>query len=139
MARKKTVPIDPEISDSELEETQQLHEEGEAPAEDIPADALPGDEPAGEGSPDSELPLDGDTPAVSEGVPPFEERDTDIEVEAAAVDPASEGIPAKNLPLPLIRPRKVFRRNRKLLRRKRMTTARSSRRWDTPLPQRKRP
>ena len=50
MARKKTVPIDPEIFDSELEETQQLHEEGETPAGDIPADALPGDEPAGEGS-----------------------------------------------------------------------------------------
>jgi hypothetical protein len=92
MARKKTVPIDPEIFDSELEETQQLHEEGETPAGDIPADALPGDEPAGEGSPDSELPLDGDTPVVSEGVPPFEERDTDVEAEAAAVDLAPEGI-----------------------------------------------
>ena len=91
MARKKTVPIDPEISDSELEEPQQLHEGGEAPAEDIPADALPDDEPAGEGFPDSELPLDGDTPVVSEGVPPFEERDTDVEAETA-VDPASEGI-----------------------------------------------
>lgn len=93
MARKKTIPNDPELPNPDLEETPQLSE-GEAPEEGA-QDTIPtGDVPSGEGLPDGEPAPDGDAPTLPEADPPFEERDTDIPPEAAAGDlPPGDTLP----------------------------------------------
>ena len=91
MARKKTVSVEPEISDPGMEETPQ-YPEGEAPVEDSQDTTLASDAPGGEEPLGSGMPSDGDAFAFPEGEPPFEERDPDGSPEAAAADPVSGGV-----------------------------------------------
>ena len=88
MARKKSNPIEPEISNPELEEATQLPE-SETPEEDI-QDAAPTGE-----APDGELPPDGDTYDLPEDSPPFEEQDADSAAEATDPEPFSDEAPSE--------------------------------------------
>lgn len=92
MARKKNVPVEPEISDSGMGENPQ-YPEGEIPMEDGQDAALAGDAPGGGEPLVGDLPPDGDAFAFPEGEPPFEKRDPDSPPEPAAVDPVSDGTP----------------------------------------------